>query len=207
MAEAYTQAHSPMRFKAQGLGDDDLLITRLAGTEALSQLFAFELELLAPADKPVAFDDVLGRAAAVALDVPGGQPRLFHGIVSRLAQGHRDERFLTYRATLVPPVWLLTRRLRSRIFQQLSVPDILKTVFDGFPIATPLHGTFHPRDYCVQYRESDFDFASRLMEEEGMFYYFRHTEDGCELVIANTPQDHDPIPGPARLIYEEVAGG
>src|SRR5262249_37158601 len=152
--------------KAEPLGDDELLIAGFSGTEGLSRLFQYELELLAPVDKPVAFQDVLGKGAVVAIDVPGGEPRHFHGIISRFAQGGRDDRFLTYRATLVPMVWLLTRRVRSRIFQYVSVPEILKTVFADFPVAPAIHGSFHARDYCVQYRESGFDFASRLMEEE-----------------------------------------
>jgi type VI secretion system secreted protein VgrG len=207
MPEPYSQQNSPLRFKAQDLGDDDLLITRLTGTEALSELFQFELELLAPIDKPVDFAQVLGKGGSVAIDVPGSDPRFFQGIIVRFAQGPRDDRFLTYRATLVPEVWLLTKRITSRIFQHVSVPEILKAVFDGFPVAFRLQGKFQPRDYCVQYRESDFAFASRLMEEEGIFYYFRHTKDGGEMEIANTPQGHDKVPAPATLIYEETAGG
>jgi type VI secretion system secreted protein VgrG len=207
MPEQYTQQNSPVRFKAEALGDDDLLITRLAGSEALSKLFAFHLDLIAPLDKPVSFEDVLGKSASVAINVPGGDPRFFQGLVSRFSQGGRDDTFLTYRAELVPHVWLLTRRVQSRIFQHVSVPDILKKVFDGFKVAYQIQGTFHPRDYCVQYRESDFAFASRLMEEEGIYYYFRHTADGGEMVVANTPQGHGDVPAPATLIYEEVAGG
>jgi len=207
MAETYTQANSPLRLKVDGLGTDDLLLTRLSGCEALSELFEFELELLAPADSPVAFDKVLGKGAAVALDTPEGNTRLIQGIINRFAQGPRDEQFLSYRATLVPPVWLLTKRIRSRIFQQMSVPQILNSVLGDFVLAPQILGTFHPRDYCVQYQESDFDFASRLMQEEGIYYYFRHTPDGCVMVLANTPQGHDLVLEPHRVIFDEVAGG
>jgi type VI secretion system secreted protein VgrG len=207
MAEAYTQATSPMRFKAEALGDDDLLLVRLQGSEGLSRLFSYHLELYAPLDKPVDFANVLGKGAAVAIDVPGGEPRLFHGIVSRFAQGGRNDTFIRYRLEVVPPLWLLTKRTQSRIFQHVSVPDILKTVFDGLKVAYQIQGTFEPRDYCVQYRESDFAFASRLMEEEGIFYFFRHTADGCEMVVANTPGAHAAIPDPKTLIYDEVEGG
>ena len=89
-------------------------------------------------------------------------------------------------------MWLLTKRTQSRIFQHVSVPDILKKVFEGFEVAYQIQGTFEPRDYCVQYRESDFAFASRLMEEEGIYYFFRHTADGCEMVVANTPAGTPP---------------
>jgi type VI secretion system secreted protein VgrG len=207
MPDQYTQQTSPLRFKAEALGDDDLLITRLTGTEALSRLYSFHLELLAPLDKPVNFEDVLGQGASVAIDVEGGEPRFFNGLVARFAQGARDDTFITYRAEVVPQVWLLTKKVQSRIFQHVSVPDILKKVFDGFKVAHEVQGTFETRDYCVQYRESDFDFASRLMEEEGIYYYFRHTADGTEMVLANTPQGHDDLPEPATLIYDEVEGG
>jgi type VI secretion system secreted protein VgrG len=207
MAEQYTQANSPLRFKAESLGDDDLLITRFEGTEAISQLYSFNLELIAPLDQPIDFADVLGQAAIVAIDVFGGEPRHFHGIVSRFSQGARDDTFITYRAEIVPQLWLLTKCHQSRIFQHMSVPDILERVFDGFDVSFQLQGTFQPRDYCVQYRESDYDFASRLMQEEGIFFYFRHTADGCEMVVANTPQAHDEIQEPTSLIYDEVEGG
>ena len=207
MPDAYTQADAPMRFKAGNLGDDDLLLVRFDGTEALSALFAFTVELLAPLDAPVDFAQVLGQSASIAIQIPSGEARFLHGIVSRFAQGKRDDTFLTYRLELVPPVWLLTQRTQSRIFQHQSVPDILKKVLDGFDVTYQLQGTFEPRDYCVQYRESDFDFASRLMEEEGIYYYFRHLADGCEMVVANTPQAHDDIPAPTTLIYDEVEGG
>src|ERR1700684_3659925 len=146
MPENYTQANSPMRFKAESLGDDDLLITRLAGPGALSELFEFELEFLAPLSKPVVFADVLGKSATITLDVPGGDPRYFQGLIVRFAQGVRDDTFLTYSATLAPPVWLLTKRIQSRIFQHLSVPEILKAVFAGFKVTNLIQGTFYPRD-------------------------------------------------------------
>jgi type VI secretion system secreted protein VgrG len=207
MPENYTQKNSPMRFRAEALGEDDLLITRLTGSEALSELFQFDLDFIAPLDKPVAFADVLGKAAGIALDVSGGDPRYFQGLVVRFAQGVRDETVLTYRATLVPNIWLLTKRVQSRIFQHVSVPDILKTILAGFKVTYRIQGSFYARDYCVQYRESDFAFASRLMEEEGLYYYFRHTDTTCEMVIANTPQGHDKMPAPTTVIYDEVRGG
>src|SRR5262249_12530283 len=102
--------------------------------------------------------------------------------------------------------WLWTKNVQSRIFQQKSVPDILKEVLKGLDFSSEIQGTFEPRDYCVQYRESDFDFASRLMEEEGIYYFFKHTSDGHKLVLANTPQSHPAVAGPAQIKYEEIHG-
>jgi type VI secretion system secreted protein VgrG len=207
MPETYTQKNSPLRFQGESLGEDDLLITRLAGSEALSELFEFDLDFIAPLDKPIVFKDVLGKLGAISLQMPDNSLRYFQGLIVRLAQGIRDDTFLTYKATLAPPVWLLTKRTQSRIFQHVSVPEILKAVFNGFKVAYQIQGTFNARDYCVQYRESDFAFASRLMEEEGLYYYFRHTDSACEMVISNTSQGHDKVPAPATLTYDEAEGG
>ena len=85
----------------------------------------------------------------------------------------------------------------------MTVPDILKKVLAGLDVSCELQGTFQPRDYCVQYRETDFAFASRLMEEEGIFYFFKHTADGHKMVVANTPQSHPDVPGPAKRHLRE----
>ena len=81
-----------------------------------------------------------------------------------------------FRAELVPKLWLLTKKVQSRIFQHLSVPDILHQVLAGLDVTYEILATYYQRDYCVQYRESDFDFASRLMEEEGIYYFFKHSD-------------------------------
>jgi type VI secretion system secreted protein VgrG len=188
------------------LGKDVLLAVSLRGREALSQLFHFELDLLAENGKDVAFDKLLGQKVTAALALPGKPVRHFSGICSRVSQGRRDQTFTAYRMEVVPQFWLLTRRVQSRIFQHLTVPDILKKVLAGLDVTYEIQGKFDPRDYCVQYRETDFNFASRLMEEEGMFYFFKHTADGSKMVVANTPQSHSDIPG-SKLIFEETQGG
>jgi type VI secretion system secreted protein VgrG len=113
---------------------------------------------------------------------------------------------IRFEADLVPQLWLLTKNVQSRIFQQKSVPDILKEVLKGLDFTSEIQGTFAPRDYCVQYRESDFDFASRLMEEEGIYYFFKHSASGHQLVLANTPQSHPAVAGPSPIKYEEIHG-
>src|SRR5262245_23743415 len=126
MPDTYTQTGRPLR-ATTALGPDKLLITRFSGTEGLSQLYRFTLDLRAPVTEPVEFAAVLGKPAVVEFDLlEGDTTRYFHGIISRFSQGARDAEFLTYRAELVPAVWLLTRREQSRIFQHISVPDILK---------------------------------------------------------------------------------
>ena len=114
--------------------------------------------------------------------LPDGSPRYFNGIVRRFSQGHRvasSDGLATltqYRAVMVPLVWTLTKKAQSRIFQQMTVPDILKQVLTGIDVSYQLQGTYEQRDYCIQYSETDFNFASRLMEEEGIYYYFTALE-------------------------------
>ena len=143
----------------------------------------------------------------VELRLPTGEKRYFNGLVKRLSQGRRDEIFVYFHAELVPKLWLLTKKVRSRIFQHLSVPDILHEVLRGVDVTYTLNGTYYPRDYCVQYCESDFDFASRLMEEEGIYYYFQHTHDSHQMVVTDLANWHPPVPGQSTVAYEEVSGG
>jgi type VI secretion system secreted protein VgrG len=145
-----------------------LLLVGFAGHEGLSQLFQFNLDLVAPNNEDVPFEAILGQPVVVGLVLSNNRKRYFSGICSRISQGVRDATFTAYRMEVVPQFWLLTRRAQSRIFQHVTVPDILKKVLAGLDVAYEIQGTFQPRDYCVQYRETDFNFASRLMEEEGI---------------------------------------
>jgi type VI secretion system secreted protein VgrG len=202
-----TQANSPMAVATPSPLDDKLLLTTFSGQEGLSQLFTFELDVLADNWTEVPFDVLLGQPIAVRLDVPGGPTRYFHGLCSRVSQGGRDQHFTSYRLEMVPEFWLLTRKAQSRIFQQVSVPEILKKVLEGLNVEYQIQGTFHPRDFCVQYRETDFAFASRLMEEEGIYYFFKHDADGHQMVLANTPQSHPDVPGATPIRYSALRNG
>src|ERR1700682_4357566 len=145
-----------------------VLLRGLSGRESISRLFGFELDLLAENRTDVAFDKVLGQKVTAHLTLPQGK-RHFNGRCVRISQGERDEgdkTFTSYRMKIVPDFWMLTRKAQSRIFQQMSVPDILKKVLADLEyVKYEIQGTFYPRDYCVQYRETDFNFACRLMEE------------------------------------------
>lgn len=189
------------------LADDFLMIKRLRSSEGISQLFRYELEILHEEDEigdaPTLVDpqQLLGKEMSVTVAQSDGSERFFNGICVDFTQGNRNERFSKYRAELVPQFWLLTQNSQSRIFQQLSVPEILKKVLQGMDVTYEIQGTFEPRNYCVQYRESDFNFASRLMEEEGIFYYFEHTADSHRMIIANTPGSHRECPTKAQIPF------
>ena len=186
---------------------DFLLIKRIRSREGLSQLFSFDLELLHAEDensRDATFVDpqqLLGQPMVVSASQLGGITRHFHGICVDFSQGNRNTRFSKYRATLVPRVWLLTQISQSRIFQNKSVPDILREVLQDFEFSIEVQGTFEPRNYCIQYRETDWNFASRLMEEEGIFYYFEHTEDSHKLIVANTDQSHRECPSKSEIPF------
>ncbi len=208
----YSQANRPLAVTTP-LGTDVLLLQQFSGEESLSKLFRFELDLLAESTATIAFDSILGQGVTVTLLMPDGTPRYLNGIVSRFSQGQRipsaqgGGTFTRYRAEVVPKLWMLTRIYQSRIFQQLAIPDILKKVFTGLSVSYKLQGNYLPRDYCVQYRESDLDFASRLMEEEGIFYFFTHSNGSHQMVVADSSQSHPDVSGPTTLIYETIEGG
>ena len=208
----YSQAGRTISI-ATSLGDDVLLLESFAGHEAISEPFHFRLDLLTESATPIAFDGLLGEKVTIALALPDGSARPINGVVVRLSQGGKvagtqgGVTFIRYRAEIVPQFSLLTRTAQSRTFQQMTVPAILKQVLAGLDVDDQTQGPFKPRDYCVQYRESDFAFASRLMEEEGIYYYFKHSTAGHQMVLGDTPQSHVDVPGATTAIYETVLGG
>jgi type VI secretion system secreted protein VgrG len=189
------------------LGPDFLLLNRFDAVEGISKLFSIEAELLheeTTADfDPTVVDPqaLLGRSVTISIKSTDGASREFSGIVNQFTQGNRDARFSYYRVSIVPHVWLLTQSSQSRIFQQMSVPDILKKVFAGFEFKFVTQAKYEPRNYCVQYRETDFDFASRLMEEEGIFYYFEHAEGKHKIVFGDSQQAHPDCPGNSEVPF------
>lgn len=195
------------------LGDNALLLERFQGLERLSAPFEFTLDLLAAAGTEVDFKKLLGQPITVSIQRSNGATRYFNGIIRRFSEGEivpgpqGQPTFYRYQAEMVPKFWLLSRNVQSRIFQQMSVPDILMKVLTGVDVANRIQGQFAPRDYCVQYRESDLAFASRLMEDEGIYFYFDHTSSGHQMVLANTPQGHPEVAAPARVSYEHAFGG
>src|SRR6516165_66596 len=193
------------------LGEDKLLVTGFRGWEHISHLFSFVLDLIADNSTTVDFSQLVGKEMTLAIATPGQdnetQWRYVNGICDSFSEGDRNEQFTSYTAEVVPKIWLLTHLARSRIFQQKSVPDILKEVLQGFDCDFQLRGKYEPREYCVQYRETDFSFVSRLMEDEGIYYFFEHSKSGHKMVIADTPQSHSDVPGLTEAKYKVVEGG
>lgn len=175
--------------------------------EKISELYTIEIQMLHEEPKEdfkptvIDADSIMGKSVTATINQPDGSARFFNGIITRFSQGTRNLRYSIYTATIVPHVWILTQNVQSRIFQQKTVPEILKEVFADFQISFELQGEFKKRNYCVQYRESDFDFASRLMEEEGIFYFFENTSDTDRMVIANTAQSHRNCPNKFEIPF------
>jgi type VI secretion system secreted protein VgrG len=202
---AYTQDNRLIAIDTP-LGKDALLLQGFSGQEGISQLFRFQLDLLA--ERKVEPSKLIGQPVAVTLRLADGSARYFNGFVSRFVQGEEDTRFVHYQAEMVPWLWFLTQTADCRIFQNLSIPEIIEKVFKdlGFTdFKNLVQGVSEPREYCVQYRETDFNFVSRLMEQYGIFYFFEHTRDKHTLVLANAPAAHQPCPTQATARFEFVA--
>lgn len=182
---------------------DRLRFRRMAGEEALDRPFLLELEL-GSADPAIELGDLLGTGMTVEIEVLGGSPRHFHGLVSRFAFAGYAGDEARYRATLRPWLWFLCRSADCRIFQEMAVPDIVRAIFDKHAgeqvhVEDRLAAAYAPRTYCVQYRESDLAFVERLLQDEGISYFFVHAADRHTLVLADAPEAYETC-----AAYEEV---
>jgi type VI secretion system secreted protein VgrG len=202
----FTQTHRLLSASVESLGEDALLLCRMKGTEALSQLFHYRLEFLSEHDA-IAARDVIGQPISWCLNPAADEPRYFHGMVRRFGSGARtlataspggapqDMRW--YWADVVPWLWFLTRTADCRIFQNEDAKAIIETIFNelGFKdYEFSLRRACPKREYCVQYRETAFHFVSRLLEEEGIFYFFRHDRTRHTLVLADQASAYEPCP-------------
>lgn len=197
-----TQAHRPIAV-ATPLGDEKVLIKSFSAAEQLGRPFRIELELLSE-DGAIKPFDILGQRVTVRVAQPNGDTRYFNGHVSRWYQTTPAGGMARYRATLVPWLWLLSRAANCRIFQETSIPDIVQTVFrdHGFSdFQVNLNGSYDPVEYCVQYRETDFNFVSRLLEQVGIYYWFKHEDGKHTMVLSDSPAAHRPNASYTDITY------
>lgn len=169
-------------------GQQDLVAIEMNGTEALSELFRIDVTFAAKGD-PLPHADLIGASATLTYRALA-TPRRFHGIVGAITCGERIGELWVYRAALVPAVAPLEHRRDCRIFQELNTREIVEQVLAdaGIPAETyrfDVQDAPPTREYCVQYRESDWAFVSRLLEQDGVFYYFEHGDDASTLVFAD----------------------
>lgn len=194
------------------LGTDVVVLTGFSGNEGLCVPFSFELSLVSE-NTNIAFDQIIGGNVTVSIGSEDGNMRFFNGLISRFSQlsGLGDSGLAHYSGTMVPWLWLLTKTTNSRIFQEKSVPDIVEQVFTekGFTdFRMDLDGTYDPKEYCVQYMETDFNFVSRLLEQEGIFYFFQHENGKHTLVMGDAPSKHIACPlAEGAIRYHPVTAG
>jgi type VI secretion system secreted protein VgrG len=203
----FIQLHRHLAFNSP-LGEDQLLLTELHGREGISQLFQFDLELLSE-NPSLDFSAIIGKNVTVRINQPDHTDRFFNGVVSRFAQSGSTANFTTYQAEVVPWLWLLTRTADCKIFQMMTAPDIIQQVFGTYGMSNfrnNLQGTYPVREYTVQYRETDFNFVTRLMEQYGIFYFFEHTNGTHTLVLADGNAAFAPCPGQSSLRYQTTFG-
>jgi len=190
---------------ASPLPSTDLLFASMTASAGLSTLGEMQLTLLSEKSdlKP---EDLLGKPVTVKAQLRDDAKRVFHGYVTRFGTGAHRGRYFTYTATVHPWLWFLTRTADCRIFQEMTVPDIVKKVFADHGIANyefKLFRSYRQWVYCVQYRESDFNFVARLLEHEGIYWYFEHGEGQHKLVLVDSLSAHDAAPDCKSLPYIE----
>ncbi|WP_029571431.1 type VI secretion system Vgr family protein [Pantoea ananatis] len=199
-----------VQLPAQGL-----LFRRLSGSEALSQSFVLQAELLST-DARIDRKSLLGKPVTFTLPTDGllsaVNPRYINGKITQI--GVRSEelggvRYAVYGLTVESDLWPMKRDRNLRIFQSQTVPQIVQTLLKeyGVNVETRLAGSYRVWEYCVQYQESSFDFISRLMELEGMYYFFRHEADKHTLVLCDAPDQHQPFPGYETIAYHVTPSG
>jgi len=208
---------SQLVFQVAGGAIDQFQVIRYRGTEGLCQLYRFDVDVASSSEVDAA--TIIGNAATLSINSASGE-KYFHGIVSRFELTDDADRTDTgsvsyhdcyYRIELVPTVWLLSHRYQSRIYQEKSTKDIITDVLTLGGIQSDrfrfeLSGTYAPREYCVQYRETDYNFICRLMEEEGIFWFFDQTADGHILVMADSDAAYQPMTGTPELPFKPASG-
>ena len=174
--------------------DGKAVLERFDATERLSELFVVHAQVLC--DDVVDFYPHLGKPAHITVsDDTGGPVRYFHGLLFEATYVESVTAGFRYQLTLRPWLYILSRNLDYTIYQDKSSVDIVKAMFEVRGRSdvdySKLSGSTKARPYCVQYRESDFQFFSRLMEEEGIYYFFKHSADKHELVLCNARSSHE----------------
>ena len=195
------------------VGSDVLLAESVDGYEALGRMFEYRVLALSGAED-FRFDDLIGTPASIRIDSGiqnADKSRFLHGLVSEVDHLGFDHQGLSrYQLTLVPWLWLLTRTADCKIFQHQTVPEIVQAVFADFSSADfrfELAGSYPLREYTVQYRETDYNFVQRLLEHEGIYYFWEVKDGSHTMVITDQIQSHQPVPGFEEIVYRSQDTG
>jgi len=211
----YTQDNRFIKLETP-LGKDALLLQGFTGSEGVSQLFHFDLRLHSE-NRAVSFPSIVGKKATIKIQLSSKEERCINGLISSFSQGGSTAitvgtgtaTLASYSAELVPWLWMLKHTSDCRIFQNKSALEIMEAIFkeNGFSdFQVKTQGSYAQREYCVQWNETDLDFVSRLMEEEGIFYFFEHSADKHLLILADKPAEFKPCPFGADARYTTAEG-
>jgi type VI secretion system secreted protein VgrG len=203
----YSQADRPIRIKTT-LGETELLLESFSGSEAISEPFRFSVSMVSE-NAEIDLKSLLRSSATVYLRLNNGSERCFHGHFHNLVQREvSKDSLVSYQGSIVPMLWFLGLNSDCRIFQSKSVPDIVETLLKENGITEyrfATSGTYSPREYCVQYRETHLNFISRLLEEEGIFYYFEHAENKHTIVFSDKSGTLKASPNQETAAYSAMA--
>ncbi|WP_243358672.1 type VI secretion system Vgr family protein [Fundidesulfovibrio terrae] len=193
-----SNAQAKFSFTIQGMPQNTFHVVRFTGEEGLSRLYRFEIVLFA-GDKEVDFEKALANTATFTIkrsqgDIP------FHGILERFEQLSQSGPYAFYRAVLVPKAWWLTQTTHNQVFLDQNIEQFLTAVFKdgglnpGLDFKMSLQSSYPTWDYLCQYGETHFEFASRWMERDGLYYFFEQGDTGEKLVVTDTLTAHGPMP-------------
>jgi type VI secretion system VgrG family protein len=188
----------------------ELKVLSFSGIEAISEPFRYNIRLFTKGTQ-IGFDNIVGQRVCLSIYGENGE-RYINGIVTRFTQTGMKDQYRFYTAEIMPALWLLSLKSRCQIFQNRSTEDIISYSIDDTSRDISRIMTINislanhtQREYCVQYRESNLNFISRLMEDEGIFYFFKHSKDGHEMVIADSPSIHEAIES-STIVFKEMSG-
>ena len=185
----------------------DLSFVDLKGYEGLSTLFEYTLTLTSK-NPNLAATDIIGQTIAVTIDTKGGE-RILNGLVTDfgyLSEDEDEQSYHLYTVIMRPNMWYLTQRYDSRVFVDKDIIEITRTILDefGFPYEIQCLNSYRKYGHSTQYQETSFNYLNRLFEQEGLYYYFTHTEGNHTLIIVDDNSAHEPIQGNSTIPYHSA---
>ncbi|WLE99136.1 MAG: type VI secretion system tip protein TssI/VgrG [Candidatus Electrothrix communis] len=192
-------------FTSTSQADDTFTVAEFSGTETVSKLYRFDITLYAD-DPEIDLKEVLKNPVQLMVEKDGEVLRRFHGILSRFEQLHEYSGHVYFRAVLVPRLWIADQFQENQLFLDKKVPDIIEEVLKQAGLTSidyelKLTGGYRPWEYICQYNETDFNFISRWMEREGIYYYFEQGQDAEKLIITDSSTAHEDIASSDSIRY------
>ncbi|MCO5066556.1 MAG: type VI secretion system tip protein VgrG [Rhizobiaceae bacterium] len=197
--ERVAVAHTP-------LGDSTLIFTHLAGRDEISRPFGYRVRFVSTDLK---VDPLAMLGGIVSVELEADPKRWFTGHCAEFRQIRIEGKLAYYEAMVRPWFWFLSNTSDNRIFQNMTVVEIVEKIFSKYGIAKfekRLQGSYKPREYCVQYSESDLDFVQRLLEHEGIFYFFEHGDGEHTMVLADAMSKLKPAPDYKTVVFNYGGG-